>query len=227
MSTSCTKYIIGLLLLGPLFGFSQKHLEMFTENIFSINHDFSDTYSTNFELGTRAFLYTNQETLFKTRQLELSHFSTLRLNLKSSISLGLKLRNRDWFEDSSSEIRLTQQFNTKTLLSTLRFGHRFRSEQRFYEDETVFRYRYRLALDVPLQGLKLDVGETYFVLYNEALWSISKISKPEFEYRISPSIGILLSKDLNLELGLEYRLDKLNMNTDHELFFNTSLDLKL
>jgi hypothetical protein len=178
-------------------------------------------------LSNRAFVYTDDTVLYKIRQVQISHFSALKLDLKQSIALGLMYRNRDVFENSRNEVRLTQQYNRKSIFKTLRFGHRFRSEQRFYDEFTAFRFRYRLALDIPLQGLKLDVGETYLVVTNEGLLTSTKIHKPEIEYRISPSLGVLLSEDLNLEFGVELRLDKLNIKMEERIFLNTSIELKL
>lgn len=227
MNTSCTK----LLILGLLFVFvkakAQDNTEVLNENVFGLRHSFTKSYSVNFELSNRAFVYTEDTVLYRMRQVQISHFSALKLDLKQSIALGLMYRHRDAFEDSSNEVRLTQQYNRKSIFKILRFGHRFRSEQRFYEEFTAFRFRYRLALDIPLQGLKLDIGETYLVVTNEGLLTSAKTHKPEIEYRISPSIGILLSEDLNLEFGVELRLDKLNIKTEESIFLHTSIELKL
>ncbi|MDG5490406.1 DUF2490 domain-containing protein [Psychroserpens sp. SPM9] len=227
MNISCTRLLVVLLLLVTLSTKAQEDTEIFHEQEFGLRHSFSKKYSANFELASRAYVYTNEDFLYKIRQLQISHFSTLKLDLKHSMALGIMYRNRNAFENSSNEIRITQQFNRKSLFNTLRIGHRLRSEQRFYDSFTAFRFRYRLALDIPLQGLKLDVGETYFVVTNEGLLTSSKVHKPELEYRISPSIGILLSEDLTIEFGVELRLDQLNIDTEDTLFFNTSVDIKI
>lgn len=227
MNTSCTKLLILCLLFLCIKAKAQDNTEILNENVFGLRYSVSKSYGVNFELSNRAFMFSDDGVLYKMRQVQISHFSALKLDLKQSIALGLMYRNRDAFEDSSNEIRLTQQYNRKSIFKTLRFGHRFRSEQRFFDEFTAFRFRYRLALDVPLQGLKLDVGETYLVVTNEGLLTSAKIHKPEIEYRISPSLGILLSEDLNLEFGVELRLDKLNIKTEDSIFLNTSIELKL
>lgn len=227
MNTSCTKQLILCLLFVFFKAKAQNNTEVLNENVFGLRHSFTKSYSVNFEVSNRAFVYTDDTVLYKTKQVQISHFSALKLDLKKSIALGLMYRHREAFEDSSNEIRLTQQYNRKSIIKTLRFGHRFRSEQRFYDEFTAFRFRYRLALDIPLQGLKLDIGETYLVVTNEGLLTSAKTHKPEIEYRISPSLGILLSEDLNLEFGVELRLDKLNIKTEERIFLNTSFELKL
>ncbi|MBR9845094.1 MAG: DUF2490 domain-containing protein [Algicola sp.] len=227
MNTFYTKLLVICLVFVTISLKAQDKTEVFNENEFALRHNFNNSYSVNFELSNRAFLYTNNDILYKMRQVEFSHFSAFNLNLRHSIALGIMFRNRDMFEDSSNEIRVTQQYNRKSLFKTIRFGHRLRSEQRFYDNYTAFRFRYRLAIDIPLQGLKLDVGETYVLITNEGLLTSAKINKPELEYRISPSIGILLSEDLNLEFGIELRLDKLNLKTEESIFLNTSVELKI
>ena len=227
MNISCTKIIFLFFFLVASKSKAQDKINVFHENEFSLRHSLNKKYSANIQIGSRAYLYLNEDFLYRLRQLEIKHFSTLKLDLKHSIALGLMYRNRNAFEDSSNEIRTTQQFNIKSLFRTLRFGHRFRSEQRFYNNFTAFRLRYRLALDLPLQGLKLDTGETYFVFTNEGLLSNSKINKPEIEYRLSTCLGLLLLDDLNVEFGLELRLDKINISTKETLFFNTSVELKI
>lgn len=227
MNISCIRnWLILFLLIGAQLH-AQHDTELLHEHEFAFRHSVSKTYSLNFGLSSRAFVYTEADFQYRMRQVQIAHFSTLKLDLKRSIALGIMYRNRDAFEDSSNEIRLTQQFNRKSIFKTLRFGHRVRSEQRFYEDFTAFRFRYRLALDLPLQGLKLDVGETYLVVTNEGLLTSTSVRKPEIEYRISPTLGLLLSKDLNIEFGVELRLDKLNIRTEETVFFNTSVDIKL
>ncbi|WP_425076681.1 DUF2490 domain-containing protein [Psychroserpens sp. S379A] len=228
MSTLCTRIIlvIVILFLGIDMN-AQNDTEIFNENAIAIRHNLSNTYSINFELSNRAFVYTNENIIYQMRQVQVSHFSTLKLDLKQSIAFGLMYRNRDAFEDSSNEFRLTQQYNTKSIFKTLRLGHRFRSEQRFYDNYTAFRFRYRLALDLPLQGLKLDVGETYLVVTNEALLTCATIQKPSIAYRLSPSFGILLSKDLNIEFGVELRLDDITIKTEDTIFLNSSIELKI
>lgn len=190
MNISCIRILVFLLLLTSYGIQAQDRTTVFHEHEFAFRRTVTKNCSTNFALSSRAFAYEDKDLLYRVQQVQLSHFSTLKLDLKHSIALGVMFRNRDLFEGASNEIRLTQQFNRKSILETLRFGHRFRSEQRFYDDFTAFRFRYRLALDIPLQGLKLDVGETYFVISNEALLTNAVSQKPEIGYRLSPLIGI-------------------------------------
>ena len=204
MNISCISSVVGILFLLSFECFSQSNFESFNENEFAINHSVNSRYKVNFSLSNRNWMYTDEQLFFKTRQVQISHFSSIKMDLKNSVSVGLLYRNRSVFEDSSNEIRLTQQYVYKTLMSAIRVGHRFRSEQRFYSESTTFRFRYRFTIDLPLQGLKLDTGESFFVLSNEALWSLNKFDTASIDYRLSPTVGWKLTDDFVLSVGVEY-----------------------
>lgn len=218
-----TRIFLFILLFGICeMLFSQNDFSVFNESNISINYKASNTYKMNFSLKGRNFLYEDNGLFIKQRQLEIGHFSTFGLSPKSSFSLGLMYRNRNWFEDSENELRSTLQFNIKSAFKNLRFGHRFRAEQRYYNSETVHRIRYRLALDLPLNGEKLNISEPYFICTTEILWSLTKFDQPSIDHRLTSQIGWLLSQKTKLQLGLEYRLGKLNANTNRSLFLLTS-----
>ncbi|NCO62838.1 MAG: DUF2490 domain-containing protein [Flavobacteriales bacterium] len=181
----------------------------------------------NFALKSRYYLYQDAAFRLEQRQLDVVHFSTFKLNYKYNISFGLQYRNRDVFSDSSNEFRTTQQFNYLKQPFGARFGHRFRTEQRFLDAETIFRQRYRFAVDFPLNGEKLDIGEAYYVCSVEALLSLSNINAPELDQRTTAQIGWQLTENLKLQTGLEYRLEALNINTQNKLFILTSAVLKI
>jgi hypothetical protein len=82
-------------------------------------------------------------------------------------------------------------------------------------------------LDFPLNGAKLDVGECYMVTSMEALLSVSSIDKPEVDHRSTAMIGWLVSENLNLQAGLEYRFEAFNLEKEQRLFILTTAILKL
>ncbi|RNC88457.1 MAG: DUF2490 domain-containing protein [Winogradskyella sp.] len=214
-----------LLTCGKSYG--QNDFETLGESSFAINHKVSETYRINFSAKARYFLYRDNDFEFENRQVDIVHFSTYKLDYTNSISFGIQYRLRENFDGGSNELRLTQQYNfTKQNLAT-RFGHRFRFEQRFIRDITIFRYRYRFALDFPLNGDKLDIGESYLVSSMEALLSHGKTIKPETDHRTTIQIGWLMKEKLKLQAGLEYRFEAFNMATEQKLFLLTSAILKL
>lgn len=219
-----------LIAAGSIFccvSFSQNDFETLGESSLAADHKVSKTYSVNFAARSRYFIYRNEGFEFKNKQIDLVHFSTLKLNYNRSLSVGIQYRFREAFGGSSNELRLSQQFNYTKQNLALRFGYRFRLEQRILEHVTIWRSRYRFALDFPLNGEKLDIGEGYLVTSMEALLSVAIENKPEFDHRTSAQIGWLISENLKLQTGLEYRFEAFNLETEYRLFVSTSVILQL
>lgn len=217
--------IISLCISG--FSFSQENFESIGETALSVNHKVSSTYRVNFSARTRYFLYRDSELNIENRQIDLVHFSTYNLDYNHSLSFGLQYRFREGFDGGSNEVRLTQQFNYTKQNLALRFGHRVRLEQRILDELTIIRSRYRFAVDFPLNGEKIDVGEAYLVTSMEMLLSLSHNIKPEFDHRTTGQLGWKIAEHLKLQAGLEYRFEALNLNTEHLLFILTTAVLKL
>lgn len=206
---------------------AQNDFSSLGESELAINSDVTDTYKVNFGLRTRYFLYNGANFLVKTRQIDVIHFSTLTLDYNHDVSIGIQYRNRSIFNDTPNELRFTQQFNYTKQGFGIRYGHRFRTEQRILSDKTILRHRYRFAVDFPLNGEKLDIGEAYLISSMEMLLSLSNADRPEIDHRTSGQIGWQISNDLKLQTGLEYRLEAINIETDHRLLLLTSAILKI
>ena len=228
MSMSCTRPITIVLMLMVSFNFSaQENFEGLGESAFALNHNASNNYKINFALRSRYYLYQDETFNFENRQLDLVHFSTYSLDYNHSLSLGIQYRFRESIDGGDNELRFTQQFNYTKTNEAKRFGHRLRTEQRLFDDLTIIRFRYRFALDAPLNGEKLDVGESYIMASMEALLSCSNLIKPEVDHRTTLQMGWLLSQKLKLQLGLEYRFESFNIITEEKLFLLSSCILKI
>lgn len=222
------KNLIFLLLL--LICFSSKAQDDFValgESAFAVNHNVSKNYSVNFAMRSRYFLYQNKNIQYQQQQMDVFHFSTFKLNFSHDLSFGIYYRNRDIFETGSDELRFTQQFNYKKQKLGVRYGHRFRAEQRILNTKTIFRQRYRFAVDFPLNGEKLDIGEPYFVGAFEGLLSLSNPDAPEIDQRTTAQIGWQLTENLKLQAGLEYRLEAFNIKGRNNLFVLSSAILRI
>ncbi|MFV9549817.1 DUF2490 domain-containing protein [Algibacter sp. PT7-4] len=207
--------------------YAQNNFTSLGESAFAINHTVSKTYSMNFALRSRYFLYKNKNLQYQQQQIDIYHFSTIKLNFNHKLSFGIYYRNRDRFETGTNELRLTQQFNFTKQKLGVRYGHRIRAEQRIIDNKTIFRQRYRFAVDFPLNGEKLDIGEAYLVSATEGLLSLSKTDKPETDIRISSQIGWQISQKLKLQTGLEHRLEAFNLKAKNNLYILSSAVLKI
>lgn len=228
MNMPFIKNLLFLILICTSFIFkAQNSFDILGESAFSIHHKASKKYSVNFATRSRYFLYRNQTIQYKQQQVDIFHFSAFNLNFNSDLSFGIYYRNRDLFETGSDELRITQQFNYKKQKLGFRYGQRFRTEQRIFNNATIFRQRYRFAVDFPLNGEKLDIGEAYFIGSLESLLSLNAKESPEIDQRTTLQIGWQLSEDLKLQVGLEYRMEAFNIKAKNNLFLMTTAILKI
>ncbi|MCA0131050.1 DUF2490 domain-containing protein [Winogradskyella alexanderae] len=207
--------------------YSQEEFEGLGESEFALNHRFNPDYKLNFSIRSRYFMYRNKNFNFENRQLDFIHFSTINFDYYHSLSLGIQFRVRESIDGGSNELRLTQQFNYTKTNESFRFGHRLRLEQRIFDDLTALRLRYRFAIDTPLNGEKLNIGESYFLTAMEALLSLANAIKPQMGHRTTAQIGWLLSEKSKIQIGLEYRFEAFNITTEEKLFLLSSFILKI
>lgn len=229
MIMSFIKWPIALfMLLFSCLLVAQENLTGYWQPQFSLDYNVTGTYSHNFSLVNRNYVFDEEQFLLKGRQLDLAHFSKLKTRDNQSFSLGIQYRFRNNFENKENELRLTQQYNFTNKPHTVRFGHRFRIEQRITKSLTTHRFRYRFALDFPLQGEKLDIGEPYFIGSFENLLSVSKRNAPQYDSRLTVQLGWQVGPSLKLQAGLEYRLeDYSSIFPQNVLFLLTTAQLSL
>lgn len=217
-----------LLLVPWCSSHAQENYVAYFQPQLALNYEVSRNYSHNFSLSSRNFIFQDRELEFRGRNLDLSHFSTLKMGLNSSLGGGIMYRFRQVFETNrDNEVRFTQQYNLTTRPLVVRYGHRLRTEQRIFPNITVHRFRYRFTLDFPLEGEKVDVNEVYLIINTEALLSIGNGRIPQYDQRVAVNLGWLLSPKVQLQAGIENRWENYRDQTQMVLFLNSSLILSL
>jgi len=217
-----------LLTMPGLAMWGQEDLSLLLQPTISFNYSVSPTYFHNFSVAQRvSYLSLGQENL-EVRNIDLSHFSNFKWGVNRSVGLGILYRFREAFEgENTDELRLTQQLNLVSRNHSLRYGHRLRSEQRFFSTETLHRFRYRFAVDGPLQGKKLDPGELYWIGGLEGILTVGKGTGPIYSLRTGGWLGYLATKVLKIQVGGEYRIVDLWDGNRPFLFLLTSLVITL
>lgn len=66
--------------------------------------------------------------------------------------------------------------------------------------------RYRISSDIPINGQKLDPGESYLIVSNEIIAEYF-VSAFEFENRLVGGIGWYFENKNKFETSIDYRLD--------------------
>lgn len=111
----------------------------------------------------------------------------------------------------TQEHRIYQQFITRQQFNRFFIQHRYRLEQRFFQDDFRMRLRYFLALNYPLNKEKLEKNAVYLSAYNEIFLN----TEPRIfdRNRIYGGLGYSFSKNTRLELGyMNQSLENKNTN---------------
>lgn len=165
----------------------------------------------NAKLENRFILYQNplpthaQRAEYERTDVEL--IVTANNGLLKNAGMGYLIRRSD--DDGSFLHRSIQQYSFGQQISNLQLAHRLRTDQTFEKQEaTQYRLRYRLSLEKPLSGLKVDPKE-YYLKFNTELIGILKEQETNMELRLLSSLGYNLSEENQLEMGLDYRAENL------------------
>lgn len=188
-----------------------------------INTDFKigQLLKVNTKLENRFILYQNplqansSRTEYERTDIELI-VSANKGRLKNA-GIGYLIRRSD--NDGSFLHRSIQQYSFGQQISNLQLAHRLRTDQTFEKDEAVqYRLRYRLSLEKPLSGLKVDPKE-YYLKFNTEVMGILKEQKANMELRLLSALGYNHSDENQLEIGLDYRAeDLIGSNTENLLW---------
>lgn len=206
---------------------SQDNFTAYWQPAIALNYRVLGDYSHNFSIQNRNFIYNDESSQLRVRQIDFTHFSNYKLQDNQSISFGVLYRSRNPFDDGSNELRLTQQYTIQSRPYVIRYGQRFRTEQRITSIRTVHRFRYRFSIDFPLQGEKLDVGEAYLVGNLETLMSLAQMQQPQYDTRFTINFGWQLTTKTKLQLGSEYRLEDFSQGLERVLFFLSTLNISI
>ncbi len=222
-----TRLFWPLLFLGCLLAQAQENFTGYLQPQVALNYDVTPFYSHNFSAQNRNYFYEDENSRLQVRQLDLSHFSNLKIRDNQSMALGVMYRFRENFDDGPNELRFTQQYNITQKKFVVRYGHRFRTEQRITDVMTTHRFRYRFSIDFPLLGERIDIGEPYLVGNLETLLSLARSQGPQYDQRLTLNLGWLLNKETKLQVGTEYRFEDFTVETENVLFLLTTLNFSL
>ena len=127
------------------------------------------------------------------------------------------------FKEKSSnrvvnEFRITQQYHFTNKTRSYRFSHRIRTEERFIGKNPLFRFRYRLGIDFPLNGEELNINEFYSFFNAESLLILQQSFTPRYDTRLSGGVGNQISDRLKLQLLVQNRWERINYKADSKFF---------
>lgn len=171
-----------------------------------INERFSQTY----KIENQHFLFRDGTTgengfVYEYERTDLQFFINYKFAGKWKATVGYQFRIEEQWNRSHRPI---QQIATNTRLGKFRLAHRLRLDQTFERNEPfLFRGRYRAALEIPLNGDKIDPKEFYFVISDEPIFAVDQ-NEFGIENRLVATIGHFFSNGNKLELSIDHRTDK-------------------
>ena len=108
------------------------------------------------------------------------------------------IQNTDDKQDVN-EHRIFQQFITKQKIGRVNVQHRYRFEQRWVEEDFKLRFRYFLALSVPLNKKLMENNTIYLSAYNEIF--LNSKNNVFDRNRLYGGIGYKLNNSIRFEVG--------------------------
>lgn len=195
------RILIALLLLMPLSAFSQES-DFGNWLIYFGNKQINPKFNWHHEVQYRSFNLIDdiEQLLLRTG---------LGYNLtenNNNILLGYAfiysepyLTNSD-LKTNFNEHRIYQQFITRQSFGRMSLQHRYRFEQRFFEDDFRMRLRYFLSCNIALNNPQMGDKTIYFSAYNEIF--VNTEQNYFDRNRLYGGIGYRFSSKLRSEIGV-------------------------
>ncbi len=105
---------------------------------------------------------------------------------------------------TTTERRLFQQMLQRTKTGRMYINHRFRMEQRFFDDHSNLRFRYQVQLLTALNKEEILPGTFYLLLSDEIF--INGISPVFDRNRLLGSIGYMINPAFKIESGVLFQM---------------------
>lgn len=109
--------------------------------------------------------------------------------------------------------QVSAQLSYKHEPGNIRLGHRIRSDYIFLKEQLpVYRFRYRISAEIPLNGESLDLGEYYLLLSTEPIFNKGD-NMGELDARCLMKIGKIINFQHQVEGGIDYRMGDIFSNS--------------
>ncbi len=116
------------------------------------------------------------------------------------------------------EFRFWQQFVSNQYLGRVRFEHRYRVEQRWFNTGYRNRFRYRFSTIIPVNKHKVEPGALYGLLYDEVFFNNKA---PNFERnRVAAFLGFQFSKAFAIQTGVLNQFNITSTSTNRKYYFH-------
>lgn len=197
---------------------------------FGLNAPLNDRWSYLFKLESQNKIIDNTAVDFPTMRYkhsltDLQSFISIKITYSLKGAVGYQYRLDS---DNTNSHRSIQQVAWVSNYRTFRIGSRVRTDQTFLSNASPeFRFRYRAASDIALQGVEIDEGEQYLLLSNELIFGVQS-NEFSLENRFVAGIGHFFNNKEKLEFSIDYRTDPYFSGVErHRLWLKLSFYWKL
>ena len=115
------------------------------------------------------------------------------------------------------EFRLWQQFVSNQFLGRIKFEHRYRIEQRWFNTGYRNRFRYRLSTNIPINKPKVEPGTLFGIVYDELFFNNKA---PNFERnRVAALLGYQFSKQFGVQTGVLNQFNITSTTNNRKYYF--------
>lgn len=182
--------------------FAKGNFQVGTMPSIILRKSFPKNWSATFQLESR-------QSVFR-QELDLDYLLTdIRLALSKRIAYNITVGAGYLIriEEEAVKHRTLQQINFGKRFPGFRMTHRLMTEQTFgIEELTEYSLRYRLAVEIPLQGQSIDAKEFFVRLNNEYVNSLQG-GDYDLEIRSGGLLGYSISRRSDFEIGFDNRID--------------------
>ena len=115
----------------------------------------------------------------------------------------------------NDENRIYQQFTTRQNFGRFYVQHRYRLEERFLKDDFQMRFRYFLALNVPVNKPTMEDKAFYISAYNEIFINAES---PAFDRnRVYGALGYVINKNIKVEAGFMRQIQENSVRNQFQI----------
>ncbi|MEZ5008619.1 MAG: DUF2490 domain-containing protein [Chitinophagales bacterium] len=200
-------YLVGWLLLITNIGLAQSSYELGLLPSINVSKSFEKDWKLSFKgesrqsLKSGAFSEGNSNS-YNYLLTDFIVFTSKKIAPNKALAFGYTFRIQD---RSTIKNRITQQFSAAKAYSSLKLGHRLRTDETFSKNEPIeLRLRYQLSIEVPFKPKSVEPNGFYYKLGNEYVTSL-KAKTFDLELRLVNLIGYEFSSKSKLEWGVDYR----------------------
>jgi hypothetical protein len=124
---------------------------------------------------------------------------------------------------STQEHRFYQQFITRQKFGRVFIQHRYRLEERFLENDFRMRFRYFLALNIPLNKALMEKNAFYLSAYNEIFLHFDQ---PVFDRnRVYGALGYVFNNNFRAEFGMMTQIQETTSRAQFQFVLFNNLPL--